>query len=172
MRAAARISKATGIAIETHTRANLRGGEKQAEIFEAEGIDPARVSLGHSDDSGDMDYYLGLARRGYTLGMDHVHRGTSPNFKPRHCRERRAECMKLRIEAGLPADGKLFPEGSEFAGSLLPTEKREWRETIDPPDGMLFDIERLIPRLKQIGVSGQAIRTITIDHPRSFFARI
>ena len=169
LRAAARASKATGLAIETHTRANLRGGEKQAEIFEAEGIDPARVSLGHSDDSGDMDYYLGLARRGYTLGMDHVHRGLSPDFKPSF--ERRSACIKLLIDAGF-ADKIFFSTDSEFAGSLLPAEKREWRETIDPPDGMLFDIERLIPRLKQIGVSGQAIRTITIDHPRSFFPRV
>src|SRR5215469_6343318 len=37
LRAAARASKATGLPIETHTRANMRGGEKQAGVFEAEG---------------------------------------------------------------------------------------------------------------------------------------
>jgi phosphotriesterase-related protein len=78
LRAAARAAKATGVPIETHTRADLRGGEKQAEIFEAERVDPIRVSLGHSDDSGDMDYLRGLTKRGYTLGMDHVNRGLSP----------------------------------------------------------------------------------------------
>jgi hypothetical protein len=30
------------------------------------------VSFDHSDDSGDMDYFLGLVRRGYSIGMDHV----------------------------------------------------------------------------------------------------
>ena len=75
MRAAARASKATRVPIETHTHARLRMGERQAEILEAEGVSPGRVSLGHSDDSDDMDYLTGLARRGYTLGMDHINRG-------------------------------------------------------------------------------------------------
>jgi phosphotriesterase-related protein len=38
LRAAARASKATGVLIETHTNSRLRGGIKQAEIFEAEGV--------------------------------------------------------------------------------------------------------------------------------------
>lgn len=48
-KAAARASKATGIAIETHTHARRRAGEKQAVVLEAEGVSPARVSFGHSD---------------------------------------------------------------------------------------------------------------------------
>src|SRR6185437_331629 len=82
LRAAARASKATGVPIRTHTNAARRAGESHAVILEEEGIEPARVSFDHSDDSGDMDYFLGLARRGYSLGMDHVHRGTMPEFKP------------------------------------------------------------------------------------------
>ena len=50
LRAAARASKATGVPIETHSNSRLRGGIKQAEVFEAEGVSPARVSIGHSDD--------------------------------------------------------------------------------------------------------------------------
>jgi phosphotriesterase-related protein len=51
LRAAARASKATGVPIETHTNSRLRGGIKQTEIFESEGVSPTRVSLGHSDDT-------------------------------------------------------------------------------------------------------------------------
>lgn len=169
LRAAARASKATGVPIQTHTRANLRNGEKQADIFEAEGVDPARVSLGHSDDSGDMDYFLGLVRRGYTLGMDHVHRGLSAEFKPPF--ERRAECIKLLIDAGFA--GRIFlSQDDELCGALLPAEAQDWRVKIDPPDGMFFVSQRLVPHLKQIGVSDRDIRTITIDNPRRFFARV
>ena len=82
LRAGARASKATGVPIEAHTDSAHRGGERQAAIFEDEGVNPARVSMGHSDDTSDMDYFLGLVRRGYTLGMDHVNRGISPDFKP------------------------------------------------------------------------------------------
>ncbi len=84
LKAAARASKATGVLIETHTHARRRGGEKQVEIFEAEGVSPARVSLGHSDDTDDMDYLIGLAKRGYTLGMDHICVNNQPRERTPH----------------------------------------------------------------------------------------
>lgn len=169
LRAAARASKATGVPIRTHTDAAHRAGESHAVILEDEGVNPARVSFDHSDDSGDMDYFLGLVRRGYLLGIDHVHRGIRPNFKPSF--ERRTECIKLLIDAGFA--GKIFLSvDSEFGGSLLPEDRREWREKLDPPDGMLFNTRKLTPYLKQIGVSDHNIHTITVENPRYFFSLI
>jgi phosphotriesterase-related protein len=127
LRAAARASKATGVPIRTHTDAARRAGERHAVILEDEGINPSRVSFDHSDDSGDMDYFLGLVRRGYSLGMDHVHRGLMPNFKPSFAR--RAECIKLLIDAGF-ADKIVLSTDSEFGGSLLPEETKEWRKRL------------------------------------------
>ena len=72
LRAAARASKATGIPVTTHTYAADRIGEKQADIFENEGLNPAMVCLGHCDDSDNMGYLTGLVKRGYTIGMDHM----------------------------------------------------------------------------------------------------
>jgi phosphotriesterase-related protein len=166
LRAAARASKATGVPIRTHTHAVDRAGESHAAILDDEGINPAIVSFDHSDDSGDMDYFLGLVRRGYSLGMDHVHRGINPNFKPSF--ERRASCVKLLVDAGF-ANKIFLSQDSEFGGSLLPEEMKEWREKIDPPDGMLFSTHTLIPYLKHIGVSDRDIHTITVENPRSFF---
>jgi phosphotriesterase-related protein len=167
LRAAVRASKATGVPVRVHTHAADRAADSQAVILADEGMNPARVSFDHSDDSGDIDYFLGLAKRGYSLGMDHVHRGLGPNFKPSF--ERRAECIKLLVDAGFA--GKIFlSQDSEFGGSLLPEQAREWRETIDPPDGMLFVPRKFIPYLKQIGVSDPDIRTITVENPRYFFS--
>jgi predicted metal-dependent phosphotriesterase family hydrolase len=99
--------------------------------------------------------------------MDHVHRGMSPDFKPSF--ERRAECIKLLVDAGFA--GKVFlSQDAELGGSLLPEAAREWRETIDPPDGMLFTTRQLIPYLKQIGVSDRAIHIMTVQNPRNFFS--
>jgi phosphotriesterase-related protein len=168
LRAAARASKATGVPIRTHTDAAHRAGERHAVILEDEGIHPSRVSFDHSDDSGDMDYFLGLVRRGYSSGMDHVHRGLMPNFKPSFAR--RAECIKLLIDAGF-ADKIFLSTDSEFGGSLLPEETKEWRERIDPPDGMLFNTRKTIPYLMQLGVSQREIHAITVDNPKRFFAR-
>jgi phosphotriesterase-related protein len=169
LRAGARASKATGAPIRIHTKSASRAGENHAVLLEEEKVDPARVSFDHSDDSGDMDYFLGLARRGYSLGMDHVHRGLSPDFKPSF--EKRAQCIKLLADAGFA--GNIFlSQDSEFGGSLLPRERREWRETIDPPEGMLFVTRRLIPHLKRIGVSERDIHTMTVENPRRFFSRL
>jgi len=168
LRAAARASKATGAPIRTHTDAAHRAGESQALILEDESIDPARVSFDHSDDSGDMDYLLGLARRGYSLGMDHVHRGIGPNSKPLF--ERRAECIKLLVDAGF-ADKIFLSQDAEFAGSLFPEEMRDWREGLDPPDGMLFNTRKLIPYLKSVGISDQQIYVMTVENPKRFFTK-
>ena len=59
-------SKATGVPVTTHTYAADRIGEKQADIFESEGLSPDRVCLGHCDDTNDMTYLTGLLERGYT----------------------------------------------------------------------------------------------------------
>jgi phosphotriesterase-related protein len=167
LRAAARASKATGAPIRIHTDAANRAGDSHAVILEDESVSPARVSFDHSDDSGNMDYFLGLVRRGYSLGMDHIHRGISPDFKPPF--EKRAECIKLLVDAGF-ADKIFLSQDSEFGGSLIPEGAKEWRDKIDPPDGMLFTTRRLIPYLEQIGVSDRNIHTITVENPRYFFS--
>jgi phosphotriesterase-related protein len=167
LRAGARASKASGAPMRIHSRAADKVGESLAVILAEEGVEPARVSFDHSDDSGDMDYFLGLARQGYSLGMDHVHRGLGPEFKPVF--ERRTECIKLLCDAGF-ADRIFLSQDSELGGALLPEKAREWRETIDPPEGLLFTTRRLIPHLKQIGVSVSDIRTMTVENPRRFFS--
>jgi phosphotriesterase-related protein len=159
-KAAARASKATGVPIETHTDSRHRAGEKQAEIFEAEGVSPARVSLGHSDDTDDMKYLIGLAKRGYTLGMDHTFRGMAPGATLPW--QKRAGCIKLLIDAGFV--DKIFLSNDWVHGDVE-------REQVNP-DGMLFTIRKTIPYLKQIGVTDQSIRAMTVENPRRFFGRL
>ena len=167
LRAAIRASKATGLPIRIHTDAAKRAGVSDAVILEEADMDPSRVSFDHSDGIDDMDYFLGLVRRGYCLGMDHVHRGTAANASPSF--ERRAECIKLLAEAGFA--GKIFlSQDAEFGGSLLAEDAKDFRSKLDPADGMLFTARKLIPYLKQIGVSDRDIHTMTVENPRSFFA--
>jgi phosphotriesterase-related protein len=166
-KAAARASKATGVPIETHTDARRRGGETQADILEAEGVSPARVSLGHSDDTEDVNYLLGLAKRGYTLGIDHVFYGAIASAKgqPEYFRyllqvpwKKRAGYVKQLIDAG--CGDKIF----------LSNDWELEREKINP-DAFLFNTRKTIPYLRQLGVSQREIHAITVDSPRRFFAR-
>lgn len=158
-RAAALACRATGIPIETHTNSPERGGEKQADIFEAEGLSPALVSLGHSNDNDDMDYLMGLARRGYTLGMDHAFWGNAPGATLSW--NRRVECIKKLLEAGFVK--QLFLSTDWVFGDAE-------RDRINP-DGLLHTTRRTIPYLKQLGATDDEIQIITVENPRRFFGR-
>ena len=69
-RAAARAATATGIPISCHTLARDELGTPLLDIFEDEGLDPAAVTIGHSNDSTDMDYLKRIAARGANVGLD------------------------------------------------------------------------------------------------------
>ncbi len=69
-RAAARASKASGVPISCHTRAVDELGTPLLDIFEDEGLDLRAVTIGHSNDTQDLDYLRGLAARGATVGLD------------------------------------------------------------------------------------------------------
>jgi phosphotriesterase-related protein len=164
-KAAARASKATGVPIETHTDARRRGGEMQADILEAEGVSPAKVSLGHSDDTDDVNYLIGLAKRGYTIGIDHAFYGAiepapdQPGWMTERMElpwQKRAGYILQLVHAGF--GHKVF----------LSNDWELDREKVNP-DGVLFNTRKTIPYLKQIGVSDEAIRTITVENPRRFF---
>jgi predicted metal-dependent phosphotriesterase family hydrolase len=60
----------------------------------------------------------------------------------------------------------------EFGGALLPQAAKEWRDTIDPPYGLLFTTRKLVPYLEHIGVSGRDIHTMRIENPRRFFTLV
>lgn len=172
LRAAARASKATGIPVTTHTyaRAPVRGGEKQAAIFEQEGLSPAMVCLGHSDESNDMGYLTGLAKRGYTLGMDHMPIVAQDDVAAQAkllTWKQRADSIKKLVDAGFV--DKIFLSNDWFFGvSMAPTGSMDVLNNRNP-DGMRFGTRRAIPYLRHIGVSESAIRSITVDNPRRFF---
>lgn len=158
-RAAARASKATGVPVTTHTNSSERGGKAQAALFDAEGLNPDRVSLGHSNDTEDMDYLLGLARRGYTLGMDHAFWGLAPGATLHW--QNRVECIKRLVDAGFVE--QVFLSNDWVFGDLE-------RDKINP-DGLLYTTRKTIPHLKKLGVSQREIRAITVENPGRFFSR-
>ena len=78
LRAAAQAHLATGIPISTHTWSPDKVGAQQVSILEEEGVDLNRVYIGHSNDDTDMDYLLGLLRKGVWLGLDRYPGGRVP----------------------------------------------------------------------------------------------
>lgn len=70
-RAAARAQVATGLPLATHTLYHSTGAAQMA-LFEEEGVDPARVCIGHCDTFPSLDYCLSVARWGGYVSIDNV----------------------------------------------------------------------------------------------------
>jgi phosphotriesterase-related protein len=175
LRAASRTSKATGTPISTHTWALDRIGEKQAAIFEQEGISPSNVCIGHCDDTPDVEYLTGLARRGYYIGMDRLPTGLPPSPGtpaplPQQVRanlEQRLASIKHLIDEGLVDRVMLstdYPIGLGL-GATATWQARDARN----PDGINFVRAKALPRLRELGVQETAIRTMTVENPKRFF---
>ena len=162
LRAAARASNFTGVPITTHTVATARVGEAQMAIFLEERVDPRRVCIGHSNDTTDVDYLAGLARQGCVLGMDHYPggRGGSLNW------EERTQVVKRLVDMGL-ADRVSFSHDYLIARLASPEVNEQQRAS--NPDGICFVSRRVLPRLRELGVSEAAIRAMTVEAPRRFF---
>jgi len=170
--AAARASKRTQVPVTTHSEARKRGGEAQAAVLEKEGLDPRMVCIGHSDESADFDYLEGLARRGYTLGFDHLFYGLAEmgggtNGIPTW--QARAVMLKKLVDAGL-GDRVFLANDWMFGITIAPTGTMEVLNTRNPL-GILFNLHNTIPYLRTIGVTDQQIRRITTENPELFFAR-
>ena len=60
----------TGAPITVHTSGPQQSGRTAVRIFREEGVDLAKVAIGHAGDSNDLDYLTELADQGVLLGMD------------------------------------------------------------------------------------------------------
>ncbi|HEX8855377.1 MAG TPA: hypothetical protein VF752_07220 [Thermoleophilaceae bacterium] len=70
LRAVARASKQTGRPIMTHSHPASGSGLQQMGIFMEEGVDPAKVMIGHTGDTDSLHYIETLLAMGPYIGMD------------------------------------------------------------------------------------------------------
>jgi phosphotriesterase-related protein len=69
-RAVAQAHVRTGAPITVHTNSATESGVLALDLFAKEGVDLAKVVVGHAGDSNNLDYLQRLADTGATLGMD------------------------------------------------------------------------------------------------------
>ena len=161
LRAAARAAKQTGVRISTHSFAPNRVGEQQVAVFDDEGFDLNRVYIGHSNDSTDLDYLLGLVRRGVWLGLDR-HQTSAP-IGPDW--EGRTRTLAALIQAGVGDRLMVSHDWSVLGVSRTsdPLLSRTYN-----PDGWLFATRKVFPRLRELGIEQAQIDALNNDNPRRF----
>jgi phosphotriesterase-related protein len=159
LRVAARLHRASGVPISTHSSAAHRTGLAQQDVFEEEGVDLSRVVIGHCGDTEDLGYLEAVLRRGSYIGMDRFGLNQILPMERRVsvvaelCRRGHAERMVLSHDACCHIDW--FP--MEAVRQAVP----QWNFRHIPDD--------VIPALRKEGVADEHIRTMTVVNPCRIF---
>ena len=167
LRAAARAHKATGVPISTHTWAPERVGLQQARIFEEEGVDLNRVYVGHSNDTTNHAYLIELLDKGAWIGLDRYPGWASEGTDTPDWQDRTRTAARL-VEAGY--GHKIMLSHDWSIPISRPTEDERTRREARNADGYLFIHRRVLPLLRDFGVSQDAIDQMMVHNPRNFFS--
>jgi phosphotriesterase-related protein len=108
-RAAARAAKAGGVPISCHTHAGDELGLPLMDLFEDEGVGPAMVTIGHTNDSQNFAYIEGIAKRGFNIGLDRF----SATRPPEEI-ERRSQIALDLAKAGYAGQTSLGHDASPY----------------------------------------------------------
>ena len=159
LRASARAHRETGAPICTHTYPANRTGLDQQRVFKAEGVDLGRTVIGHSDDTDDITYLEELIQNGSYCGMDRIGL-PRPNTD-----EQRAQMIATLCEKGLASRITLSHDAACYLDQITDgfMEERipDWNFTHIP--------KRILPMLREMGVSDPDIEQMTVKNPRAIF---
>ena len=150
-RAVARAAIRTGLAVVTHSLYSAVA-LAQLRIFEEEGLDPARVVIGHADSVPDLDHHLAILERGATLCFDQLgHAGET-------VAAREARLVELLVEL-LERD---FADRIVLSHDLAINDQlRAYGGT-----GYGYLAQHFLPHLRTAAVGEGEIATMTIENPR------
>jgi phosphotriesterase-related protein len=167
--AAGRAAAKVGCPVITHTdHAEL--GLEQIEILTAQGMPAHRILVGHSDGRDDHAYHKSLADKGAYVGFDRF--GIEPIISD----EKRMQSVCKMIEAGYVKHVCLSHDatcgawlgrpvfGGRFA--MQPEQIAQYMPNWEPTH--LF--KRILPTLRERGVSESDVNTMLIDNPKRYFA--
>ncbi|MEV4220657.1 phosphotriesterase-related protein [Nonomuraea sp. NPDC049725] len=162
-RAVAQAHLRTGAPITVHTNSFTQSGLPALDLFAKEGVNLAKVVVGHAGDSNDLDYLMKLADTGATLGMDRfgldLYNPTAQRVATiaALCRRGYADRMVLSHDAACFND--YFPEAwDETRDALAPN----WRY-----DHIHDDV---LAALTESGVTGEQIERMLVFNPRQLFS--
>ena len=156
LRASARAAKKTGVPITTHTTDGTMG-PRQLDIFEDEGLDLRRVTVGHCSDSADLGYHVSMLRRGAYIGFDRL---GLENFVD--------DETKIGVIGALVAMG--FSSQIVFSHDNVGCMHGMRTRPMNPEKRRFtYLLESFVPELRRSGVSQDDIDRILIENPRRYF---
>src|SRR5437763_991140 len=160
-RAAARASVQTGAPIMAHSRPASNTGPRQVESFLEEGVAPEKIQIAHTGDTDDLDYiervldtgvYIGLDRYGWNL------------FLPV---DQRNKTTLALLERG-HVDRMFLSQDWVVALDWVPQELVPQfieQGAVEADMSMTLIFERIIPTLKEGGMTDEQLETMLVDNP-------
>ena len=158
--AAARAHLATGAPITTHTDEGTMGREQLA-ILRGEGVDPARVVIGHSCGTADLRYHVDLLDAGAFLGFD--------RFGLELVQPDRLRLAALIGLLGIGCERQIVLSHDTvwcWRGRPLSIPTEVLAPHWDPRHVLL----RIVPALREAGVAQAKIDAMLVDNPRRYLA--
>jgi phosphotriesterase-related protein len=151
-RAAARASLRTGMAITTHG-VQSAVGEAQLAIFLSEGVDPARVVIGHADSWPDLDHYLAILDQGANLQFDFLGHRFDPVDEAREPR-----IIELLVD--------LLDRG--YGAQILLSQDvcHDMQLKVNGGFGYTYLQQHFLPALRTAAVGEGELERITVENPR------
>ena len=150
-RAAARAAKRTGAAITTHA-VQSDVGLAQLAILEDEGLDPARIVIGHCDSYPRIEHWREIVRRGATVEADFL----GMSFTPL---ERAGEPKVIELLKQLADEG--------FASQIMLSQDvcHDSQLLSYGGNGYTYLQKTFLPRLLAAGLDQQTIDQMTVKNP-------
>ena len=167
-RAVARTHLDTGLPIMAHSFPTGHVAKQQIKIFKEEGVDLTRVKIDHCNDTTDTEYLEWILDQGCYLGLDrYPGRNVSPHM--------RTVTMKRLIDMGY--EDRLCPSHDCICLAVMKENPDgTMPETHDfarhNPDQFLYIHRKVIPDLKNMGVSDSTIEKLFVANPRRYFFNV
>jgi phosphotriesterase-related protein len=149
----------TGAPVMVHTNATAATGIPALEALTAAGVDPLRIVIAHAGDSNDLAYLRAIADAGAVLGFD---RFNIEHFNPD---ARRIETLLALLADGYGDRIHLSHDAACFMDFMVgdPAFANE------KPD-YLHISTKVLPVLRDAGVTEAQIAELLVENPRRFFA--
>jgi phosphotriesterase-related protein len=150
----------TGAPVMVHTNSAAQTGTLALDALTRAGVEPSRIVIAHAGDSNDLDYLRALADRGVSLGCD---RFNIPAFNPD---DRRIDTLVALLAEGYGDRIHLGHDAACFydfmVGNPIFANER--------PD-YLHISQKILPVLRERGVTEEEIDTMLIENPRAYFGQ-
>jgi predicted metal-dependent phosphotriesterase family hydrolase len=150
-RAVARAASRTGLAVTTHAVLSDVGAA-QLTILEDEGMEPARVVIGHADSFPVLDHWLSLIARGASIELDFLGMSFTPTER---LGEPKIIDLLLEVLHRGHADRVLLSQDVCHNSQLRHYEG----------NGYTYLLDTFLPRLRERGVSDGEIDQMTRANP-------